>query len=435
MEHIVIIGNGIAGVTTARHIRKYSDHRITVISAESDYFFSRTALMYVYMGHMRWNDIVPYEESFWAKNRIGLLRGYVSSVDADAKLVHLDDGARLAFDKLVLATGSETNTFGWEGQDLDEVIGLVSKQDLGKLEAIAPNNKVCPNAVIVGGGLIGVELAEMLLSRGIDVTFLVRESAFWTGVLPPGEAQMISRHIFSHGVDLRHETHLEKILADGEGRVRAVKTTAGEEIACRLVGITTGVKPNIGFLKGSQIETNRGILVNRFLETNIPGIYAIGDCAEQRDPIGNRPAVEAVWYTGRMMGEALAQTLCGNKTQYSPGHWFNSAKFFDIEYQTYGWVFPEHRRKDYETQFHWIHRDDDKCITVSYHAESRKFLGINTFGIRMRHDVFDNWLTAGKSVDYVIDNLRVANFDPEFYDSYHKEIQTSFSLQQKNMAI
>ncbi len=112
-----------------------------------------------------------------------------------------------------------------------------------------------------------------------------------------------------------------------------------------MVGITTGVKPQISFLKNSKIETDRGILVNRILETNIKDVYAIGDCAQQREPIGNRPPVEAVWYTGRMMGETLAQTICGKPFEYNPGNWFNSAKFFDIEYQTYGWVFSEKQKK------------------------------------------------------------------------------------------
>ena len=435
MDHIVIIGNGIAGVTTARHIRKNSDNKITIVSAESDYFFSRTALMYVYMGHMRWKDIEPYEKGFWARNRISLVHAYATGVDVDEKAVLLENGTKLKYDKLVLATGSVTNTFGWEGQESKQVLGLVSKQDLEKLEAIAPDNKTCPSAVIVGGGLIGVELAEMLCSRGIQVTFLVREAAFWTGVLPRQEAEMISRHILSHGVDLRQNTQLKKILADEHGMVTGVETTAGEVIPCKMVGITTGVKPNISFLENSPIETDKGILVNAYLETNIPGIYAIGDCAQQREPTGGRPPVEAVWYTGRMMGEALAQTLCGNPSRYSPGHWFNSAKFFDIEYQTYGWVLPEKRKGDSETQFHWKHEDDDKCITLSYHAETRKFLGINTFGIRMRHEIFDSWLTEGKSVDFVIDQLPQANFDPEFSRAYETEIRTAFYTQQKTLTI
>ncbi len=427
MEHIVIIGNGIAGITVARHIRKLSNKRITIISAEADYFFSRTALMYIYMGHMRWKDIEPYESWFWEKNRIELKNEYVESVVTDTKTVHFKKGGSLAYDKLILATGSTTNTFGWAGLDLNGVQGLVSMQDLEMLEKNAPNNKECPSAVIVGGGLIGIEMAEMLRTRNIKVTMLIREPAFWENALPLLNAEMLSRHIESHSVDLRHHTQLDKILGDKNGNVRAILTTSGEEIPCGVVGIATGVKPNISFLKDSKIETDRGILVNRSLETNIPNVYAIGDCAQQREPIGNRPPIEAVWYTGRMMGEALAQTICGNPLEYNPGHWFNSAKFFDIEYQTYGWVFSNERKKEYEEQFHWKCDSDLRSITISYHKDNRQFMGINTFGIRMKHEVFNSWLNENRSVDYVVENLKDANFDPEFFRRYEKAILKEYS--------
>ncbi len=185
-----------------------------------------------------------------------------------------------------------------------------------------------------------------------------------------------------------------------------------------------GVSPNIDFLRDSGIETNRGVLVNRFLETNIPNIYAIGDCAEQNEAIGYRKNIEAVWYTGRMMGEVLAQTICGNKMQYNPGHWFNSAKFLDIEYQTYGWVWA--KPKDYENQFYWEHKSGKIAIRISYHKRTNEFLGINTFGIRMRHEFFDKVLSDKKSVDFVMENLKQANFDPEFYTHYEKEIVNQF---------
>ena len=426
MEHIVIIGNGIAGVTAARHIRKLSDKKITIISAEADYFFSRTALMYVYMGHMRWCDIEPYEPWFWEKNRLELKKAYVERIDTDKQTLHFKENESLQYDKLIIASGSTTSYYDWEGQNLKGVLGLVSKKDLEDLEKYAPNNKECPQAVIVGGGLIGVEMAEMLRTRNIEVTMLVREPAFWTNVLHVAEAEMISRHIKSHGVELLHDTQLEKILGDENGKVRAVLTKDGKEIPCSVVGITTGVKPNISFLSDSNIETEKGVLVNRKLQTNINNVYAIGDCAQQREPIGNRPSVEAVWYTGRMMGETLAQTICGKPFEYNPGNWFNSAKFFDIEYQTYGWVFPENRKKDYEAHFHWKCKSDLRCITISYNKNTEEFMGINTFGIRMKHEVFDRWLTEKKSVDYVMENLKKANFDPEFYKRYEKEIQIKF---------
>ncbi len=429
MEHIVIIGNGIAGITAARHIRKLSDKKITVISAESNHFFSRTALMYVYMGHMRWRDIEPYESWFWKKNRIGLKNGYVTKVDTVNKTLHFADSETLAYDKLIIASGSVTQKYGWEGQDLKGVVGMVTKQDLENIEKYAPNHKECPRAVIVGGGLIGVELAEMLRTRDIAVTILVREAAFWGSVLPSNDAEMISRHIISHGVNIKHGTSLEKILGDEYGHVRAVITGNGEEIPCNLVGIATGVKPNISFLKDSEVETDKGILVDRNLRTSAKDIYAIGDCAQRIDPIGHRPSVEAVWYTGRMMGEALAQTVCGNPTEYKPGNWFNSAKFFDIEYQTYGWVFPEKKKKENEAHFHWKHNDNTKAITIAYNSQSREFLGINTFGIRMRHEVFDSWLNEKRSIDYVVQHLNLANFDPEFFEKHQNEIKKEFKDQ------
>ena len=428
MENIVIIGNGIAGVSAARHIRKLSDKRIIIVSAETDYFFSRTALMYVYMGHMKFDHIQPYENWFWEKNRIELVRAYVNKVDTENKQLLLDGSRALGYDKLIIATGSKPNKFGWPGQDLHGVQGLYSKQDLDLLEVNAPNKEVCKRAVIVGGGLIGIELAEMLRSRDIPVTFLVRESSFWNGVLPEGESQLINEHIKEHHIDLRLSTNLKQIVSDDNGKVKSIIIEeTGEELACDMVGLTAGVTPNIDFLKESGIELGRGVKVNRFLETNIKDVYAIGDCAEQHDAIGNRRPIEAVWYTGRMMGETVAQTICGNKLEYRPGHWFNSAKFLDIEYQTYGWVFGARGKKDYEEQFHWRHATEKICITISFDKESNKFLGINTFGIRMRHEIFDRWLTEEQDVDYVMEHLADANFDPEFYKNYEQEIASKFN--------
>lgn len=442
MEHVVIIGNGIAGVTAARHIRKLSDKKITIVSAESKYFFSRTALMYVYMGHMKFEHTQPYENHFWKKNGIDLMEGFVDKVDTQNKLLKIKGAADLKYDKLIIATGSKPNKFGWPGQDLDGVQGLYSKQDLELLEENAPNNKVCKRAVIIGGGLIGIELAEMLRTRNIPVTFLVRETSFWNGVLPSGESEMINEHIREHHIDLRLGTSLKEIIPDENGKVKSVVIEeTGEIIDCTLVGLTAGVTPNIDFLKDSGIELGRGVKVNRLLETNTKDVYAIGDCAEQHEAIGNRRPIEAVWYTGRMMGETLAQTICGNPTEYKPGHWFNSAKFLDIEYQTYGWVFSERRKKDSETHFHWRHPKEKICLTIAFDKDSNAFLGINTFGIRMRHEIFDRWLNEKRDIDFVMEHLVDANFDPEFYkrfenevvSQYNSDFQKSIRLKKKNL--
>jgi NADPH-dependent 2,4-dienoyl-CoA reductase/sulfur reductase-like enzyme len=430
MEHIVIIGNGIAGVTAARHIRKKSDKKITIISGEHPYFFSRTALMYVYMGHLKFEHTQPYENWFWEKNKIDLKQGFVIKIDTDKKELILKDETTFSYDKLIIATGSKSNKFGWKGQDLKGVMGLYHKQDLESLEKFAPNKDVCKRAVIVGGGLIGIELAEMLRSRNIAVTFLVREESFWNGILPAQESEMINKHILEHHIDLRLNTNLKEIKSDENGQVSSIIIEeTGEEIPCNVVGLTAGVTPNIDFLKESKIEIKKGVLVNRFLETNVPDIFAIGDCAEQYQAIGQRRTIEAVWYTGRMMGETVAQTICGKKTEYKPGNWFNSAKFLDIEYQTYGWVFSESSKQENETYFQWQHPTENICVTISFDKNTNQFLGINTFGIRMRHEVFDKWLTENKSVEEVVQNLSKANFDPEFYAHYEKAILEAFKNQ------
>jgi len=427
---IVIIGNGISGVTAARHIRKNSHAQITIISEEHPYFFSRTALMYVYMGHMKFEHTQPYEKHFWKKNNINLIQTRVESIVTKTKTLNLSHGEKLVYDSLIIATGSKPNKFGWKGQDAKGVMGLYHKKDLEALEQYAPNNQMCKRAVIVGGGLIGIELAEMLHSRHIPVTFLVREDSFWNKVLPEGESELINREILEKGIDLRLNTNLKEILTDENGQVRRVKIQeTEEEIPCNLVGLTAGVSPNIAFLKGSGIQTNKGVLVNRFLETNIPDVYAIGDCAEHKVPIVERRSIEAVWYTGRMMGETVAQTLCGNRIEYKPGFWFNSAKFFDIEYQTYGWVWALPKRN--ESRFYWEHFSRRKCLHFSFDKKSNVFLGVNTLGIRLRHEFFNAVLEQEKTIDYVLEHFEEAVFDPEFYPTYQKEIVAQFNREQK----
>jgi NADPH-dependent 2,4-dienoyl-CoA reductase/sulfur reductase-like enzyme len=244
-------------------------------------------------------------------------------------------------------------------------------------------------------------------------------------VIPEGEAKMIGQHIREHHVDLRLETNLVEIFSDDNGRAKAVVTDKGETIACEFVGLTAGVSPNIQFLKESSIATKRGVLVNEFLETNIPGIFAIGDCAEFATPLFKRKSVEQVWYTGRMMGETVARTINGKPSRYEPGIWFNSAKFFDIEYQTYGCIFPQ--AMDEEKSFYWQHPYEKILLRINYHEKSKAVTGVNAFGMRLRHEVFDLWLREERTVEYVLEHLAAANFDPEFYKANEAAILARFN--------
>lgn len=419
--HIVIVGNGVSGITAARYIRKLSDYKITVISSESEYFFSRTALMYIYMGHMRLKDTRPYEDWFWSQNRIELLKGHVQRVLFDEKSLEMRDGPPVSYDKLILAVGSSSNKFGWPGQDLNRVQGLYSLQDLELMEL---HSKGLEKAVIVGGGLIGIEMAEMLHSRNIPVTMLVREKSFWDIVMPPEESSMINRHILEHGIDLRLSTELKEIIDDGKGNACAVITNKEEKIECQLVGLTAGVHPNVGFLKESQLAIQKGILVDDFLQTNVPDVFAIGDCAQLKNPQTGRRPVEAVWYTGRMMGEVAAHNICGEKIAYDPGIWFNSAKFLDIEYQVYGEM--PASVPDGQSTFYWEHPGGKSSIRINYDSQSYQVKGFNFMGTRFRHEVCEKWIVDKSPIQEVLSNFAMANFDPEFYKKYHREICKAF---------
>ncbi|SMD37844.1 Pyridine nucleotide-disulphide oxidoreductase [Reichenbachiella faecimaris] len=429
-KHVVIIGNGVAGITAARHIRKKSNCEITIISGETDYFFSRTALMYVYMGHMEFEHTQPYENWFWVKNKINLIKGWVKSIDFESKKLTIKDQASVVYDTLIIATGSISNKFGWPGQEAVGVSGLYSKQDL---DYISEQTRSIKRAVIVGGGLIGIELAEMLHSRKIQVTFLVRETSFWNLVLPKEESEMINQEIRDHQIDLRLETELKNIITDTNNCVTGIVTNKGEEIDCQFVGLTVGVSPNVKWLEDSGLVIRKGVCVNEFLETNIPDVYAIGDCAEHQNPPAGRRPVEQVWYTGRMMGETVARTITGDKTAYSPGIWFNSAKFFNIEYQTYGQVKPQ--LETGQEQFLWQSEDSKKSLRIVFNEKYMTVVGVNVMGMRMRHEVWDGWIANGCKMNFVLANLEQANFDPEFYKTHEYSIREKFNQEFDYMPI
>lgn len=423
-NNVVIIGNGISGITAARFIRKFSDRPITVVSDESDHFYSRTALMYIYMGHLTYRQTKPYEDWFWEKNRIDLVRGYVRHVDTESRRLTLAGGNTMEYTDLIIATGSKSRKFGWPGQDLRGVQGLYNLQDL---ELLQTTSKGVERAVIVGGGLIGIELAEMLHSRNIHVILLVREQEYWANILPLDEGRMIGKHIREHHIDLRLSTELKEILPDENGRVRAVVTGDGETIPCTLVGLTTGVMPNVEFLEGSGIEIGHGVMVDDYFRTDAPGVYAIGDCAQFRTSKPGRPPIEQLWYTGRMHGETVARTICGEATPYERGVWFNSAKFFHIEYQTYGFVAPI--LPEGEQTLYWEHPSGKRAMRINYAADGGVVIGVNLFGIRHRQDVWERWLLDGRTVEYVLEHLGAANFDPEFYTQLEADVVKQYNEQ------
>ena len=433
---LVIVGNGITGITTARIVRKlHPDIRIRIISQESQYFFSRTALMYIYMGHMKLKDTQPYEPSFYKKNRLELIFDKAISIETKEKKIFLKGKPHeaLAYDFLFLATGSKYREMNCPGTNLKGVQGLYSLQDLSLLEENTTKTPV-HSACIVGGGLIGIELAEMLHTRGIKVHFLIREKSYWNSILPQEESEIINQEIKRHNIDLYFEREIKEILGNKKNQVTEVHTLQNDTIDCQLLGLTIGVSPNLDLVQNSEILTERGILVNSCLETSVKDIYAAGDCAQ----FSENKQIEQLWYTGRMQASVAGRFLARRAYQaegqeekmknisdapYDRGILFNSAKFFTIEYQTYGLV--PSSLNSHQT-FVW--QDKNQLIRLVWEGDSPKspIKGMNFLGTRYEQNLCCRWIQEKRSAFYVAKNLKKACFDPEFSKPSYSSFQKSF---------
>ena len=389
--HVVLVGNGIAGVTAARHVRKAdSSARITLVSGETREPFARTALMYIYMGVLTQRHTWLYEERFWEENRIGRVVGQARGLDAARGVLDVD-GESMAYDRLLIATGSTPVLPDWPGVGLAGVQGLYHLSDLDRMEAATVG---VAEAVVVGGGLIGVELAEMLRTRGLRVTFLVRDARYLPRTFSETESALVAEAIRAHGVDLRLGVEVERI--EGGDRVEAVVTTGGERLAAGFVGVGTGVRPSIEWL-GDAVETERGVLVDAALRTSAEGVWAAGDCAQLREPPPGVRAIEPIWYTARL-------GMAGRPRAYAPGVFFNSAKFFDLEWQVYGQTSGEGAD--------WEWTDGRRSVRIR-HLDGA-VTGVSALGVRLRQTVCSRWIGERWAVDRAVADLSTARFDPEF---------------------
>jgi NADPH-dependent 2,4-dienoyl-CoA reductase/sulfur reductase-like enzyme len=402
----VIVGNGVAGVTAALTLREREPLAdIAIVGGETEYFFSRTALMYAYMNQLPRRSLEPYERKVWTAQRIRLVSDWATSIQPDA--VVLRSGERLPFDKLLIATGSEPRTADWPGLDAarDGVVNFVSMQDLDACERLTPSTK---RAVVVGGGLIGVELVECLRYHGIGVTFLVREPWYFPAALNREEADMVTAHIAEHGVDVRFDDEVAAVESDASGRVSSVATKAGDRIACQMLGIAIGVRPAIGWLRGGPLAADRGVIVDSGFRTNLPNVFSAGDCAEIHRE-GHAPLIEQIWYSAKRQGRLAAMSMLGDAVRYDPPIFFNSSKFFEIEYTTVGEVnrVPENSHHRF-----FALRRKHACIRIVEH--DGRVTGFNMLGSRWDHNLLEQWIAERRDYAYVAERIHTAQFDPEF---------------------
>lgn len=410
--HFIIIGNGVAGTSAAFEVRnrhRSKNIRITLISEESDYFFSRTALMYAYMNRLSREDLEPFERKVYDRQAIERIRERVVNLDANQQIIQLASGKSLAYDRLLIATGAKPRSLPFPDIEniQDGIVNFVSIQDLNACENLTWSTE---KAVVVGGGLIGIELVESLRHHNIDVTFLVREPYFWPMALAAQEGHLISEHIRSHGVDLRHEEQITQLKADANGRIASVATDHDNHFDCQMLGICVGVQANIDWLQNvtTPPAIDRGLLVDRAFQTSLPNVFAAGDCTEiVLSP--QSTLLETIWYSAKLHGEHAARSMMGDHVHYRPPIFYNSSKFFDVEYTTVGQVIdpPGGARAIFR-------KDPKKLITQRIVYNDQQVIGFNMLGSRWNHTVLQRWIAQRRSIDFVRDHLHQAQFDVEF---------------------
>lgn len=443
---VVIIGNGVAGMEAALTVRnREPDWDITIVSEESDQFFSRTALMWVFSGQMSQRDIEPLERDVYERMRFHRVRARAVGVDPERKHVLLAGALDpLRYERLLIACGSKPRPGPWPGSDLRGVGHFVTLQDLAWYEsevhggpsrggtpprprahlaasaddspyrfreaAAQGRGQLAQQPAVIGGGLIGIEAIEVAVAAGLRPRFFIRDDWFWPIALEPRESEWIGDRMAEHGVEVHLDHEVEALEGDGLGNVARTKTDRGVyDTDCVVIAI--GVVPSTEWLESSSIELHErsgGIIVDQGLRTSVEDVFAAGDCAAVRWFEGSRRP-EQLWYTARDQGRLAGRRLLGDEVRYERGIWYNSAKMMDIEYTTVGLV-----NWKLEREKNWFFEETGGVrSTTRIVVQDDRVVGFNMLGRRWDHSVLVRWIEERRSLDWVLDHLEAARFDTE----------------------
>lgn len=334
----LIIGNSSAGRSAAKAIRSLQqDARVTIVCEESVDFYYRPILPDLIGGMEEW-QIFSAGKTAYPDTGLEIMSGEtVASVDTAARTVRCMSGAEMPFDSLLIASGGVPITLPWPGSDAS---GIAYFRCFSDAKAIAEAARSCVRAVVVGGGLLGLEFVRAFIARRVPVTLLVREDRVGFPGLDKEAGSIIERRLAELGVDVALEEQVESF-ESADGRVTGVRTNAGRTIPCGIVGVAIGVRPRIDFLQGSGIETDRGVLADNGFRTNMPGIYAAGDVAQAFDPAYGIARVNTSWRTAREQGETAGLNMAGADVCCNGTIGSNYQVFGGIPFVSVGYANPE----------------------------------------------------------------------------------------------
>lgn len=302
-QKLVLIGNGMAGVRCVEELLKINPNGfdITIFGRESHPNYNRIQLSKVLQGDTSIQDITINDWSWYEDNQITLYPGEsVVSIHTEEQYIRTDKERKLAYDKLILATGSLPFMLPIPGVEKE---GVTAFRDIKDCEKMFEYSKSYKKAAVIGGGLLGLEAARGLLNLGMEVTVIHLGDYLMNRQLDRTAGRMLQKELEEQGMKFLLNKQTEAII--GDKKVEGLKFSDGEEIPTDLVVMAVGILPNVQLAKENGIPVNRGILVNDFLETGVPNVYAVGECTEHRGVVYG--LVAPLYEQGKVLAKRLAE--------------------------------------------------------------------------------------------------------------------------------
>ncbi|MCC7117560.1 MAG: NAD(P)/FAD-dependent oxidoreductase [Anaerolineales bacterium] len=316
----VIVGAGVAGIAAIEAIRSLdSIGEIVMVGDDPHGYYSRPGLAYYLTGELHDKTLYPRASEDYRKLNFRYVKGRVKNILRDAHVLELENGPSISYDKLLIAVGAQAAPLEIPGATLDGVLKLDHMEDAKRILKQARRGKT---AIVVGGGITALELTEGLLSRGMNVHYLLRGDRYWSGVLDDQESRIVEGRLQEVGVTLHHRAEAIEILGR-KNRVIGVRLRDGRVMKCDLVAYAIGIHPRVELARQAGLAVDRGILVNEHLQTNDVNIFAAGDVAQVYDPSTGRSALDSLWSSAREQGYAAGLNMAGKATVYVKSIPFN----------------------------------------------------------------------------------------------------------------
>lgn len=330
----VIIGNSYAGVGAVEAIREIDrEGDITMISDEPYLAYARPLISYALGGRIPSRNMYYRNQGFYRKNRVRLFLGKrTMAIRSRARQVLLEDDQVLEYDRLLISTGGEPFIPPVKGLDARNIFSFTKWDDAKSIKRTALGKR---KAVVYGGGLIGLKAAEGLNKLGLEVTMVARRRIL-AAALDEVSGGMLERRLRDNGITLRTGRTVKEVCCDGKGDVCEVVLDNERRLKCEILILAVGTRPRTELAKNTPIRTNKGILVDRRMMTNVKDIYAAGDVAEAHNVLDNGDSVIAIVPLAYEQGRVAGHNMAGGHRLYSGGMGMNAVTVYGLPIVTIG---------------------------------------------------------------------------------------------------